>query len=315
MEPWAPAMQSPYLIGPDDMPDEHLARLVEDGPSSLEFHDGSGEFNGEVAFVDGVRRAEAYLYFSEGNNLSVGIVGSHGVGAVVTGHGDWLSFERCEIKRIVIWGNGKTAQLPGQPGGWVWSTHSIASAEPEAPLSELQIRMRNAEGALAELLCGDGFLTVVDGPLNFVRSRDLPVIGYVKTHSRRRLPEDLHARVPLLGPGQRTSLFFPRPDIYSCYMRLTESSAIAGPWSGIVRLEFPASTGLSDVRTQASQATAVLPRYCGLMHVDPRAPQNLQPIGSLEHHLRHLLGDGGLAERAVRDAIVSLQSQEGATGE
>ena len=31
--------------------------------------------------------------------------------------------------------------------------------------------------------------------------------------------------------------------------------------------------------------------------------ENLQPIGALENHLRHLLGDSRLAQRAVRAAV------------
>jgi hypothetical protein len=58
---------------------------------------------------------------------------------------------------------------------------SVADSNPDAPAKELQIRMRQQEGLLAEDLCAAGYLTVVDGPLNFVRSRDLPVVGYVKT--------------------------------------------------------------------------------------------------------------------------------------
>jgi len=32
----------------------------------------------------------------------------------------------------------------------------------------------------------------------------------------------------------------------------------------------------------------------------------LQPVGALEKHLRHLLGDGGLAKRAVRESVGAL---------
>ncbi len=128
----------------------------------------------------------------------------------------------------------------------------------------------------------------------------------------------LHGRVPGLAPAQRTSLFRKRADIYAAYLRLAPPSGIAGPWSGIVRIELPASTGLREAARVADRVAATLPRYAGVAHVDPRAPQNLQPIGALEAHLRHLLADAGLAARAVRAAVAALAAsgpQGRATGE
>jgi hypothetical protein len=53
-----------------------------------------------------------------------------------------------------------------------------------------------------------------------------------------------------------------------------------------------------------------LPRYAGLGHIDPRAPQNLQPVAALERHLRHGLGDIALAVRATREAVAVLATAE-----
>src|SRR4029077_6815898 len=47
--------------------------------------------------------------------------------------------------------------------------------------------------------CAAGYLTIVDGPLNFVRSRDLPVVGYVKTHHR---PKDDLERASIGCPAE-----------------------------------------------------------------------------------------------------------------
>jgi hypothetical protein len=64
--------------------------------------------------------------------------------------------------------------------------------------------------------------------------------------------------------------------------------------------------------TVADEVAATIPRYAGVPHRDPRAPQNLQPIGALETHLRHLLGDPGLAYRAVREAVAARLVAPGA---
>lgn len=75
---------------------------------------------------------------------------------------------------------------------------------------------------------------MIDGPLNFVRSRDVPVIGFVKTHYRPILSPDYHARVPSLAAGERTSIFALRSDVYGCYLRLA-ASRFGGPWGWTVR--------------------------------------------------------------------------------
>ena len=168
--------------------------------------------------------------------------------------------------------------------------------------------MREAEGRLAERLVDDGWLTVVDGPLNFVRSRDVAVIGYVKSHYRALLPPAQHARVPELTARQRSSLFLKRADIYSCYFRLAAPPPYGGPWSGIARLEIPSSVGLTEAAAAADRAAARLCRYAGVPHKDPRAPQNLQPVSRLERHLRRLLGDESLAVRATRAAALATSA-------
>ena len=48
--------------------------------------------------------------------------------------------------------------------------------------------------------------------------------------------------------------------------------------------------------------STVLPRYGSSPHKDPRAPQNLFPIGGLERELRRRLGDPLLIQRALREA-------------
>jgi hypothetical protein len=307
VEDWQATYGSPYLVLPEDY---GLARveIVEDG-GELRFHDSkrTKAQGGTIAFVDGVRRGEASLYRHNAKTgaLARGIAGSHASGAVLAGDGRPATFAHERVRRLVIWGSGlgsDQGELPPVPGGWSWEVRSIADSLPDAPLRELQTRMREEEGRLAEELAAAGHLVVVDGPLNFVRSRDLPVVGYVKTHHRALLSPDRHRRIPELEPGSRTSLFTLGDDRYSCYLRLTRSTALSGPWAGIVRIEIPQSAGLAKAVGTADQVALAVPRFAGVPHRDPRAPQNLQPVGALESHLRRLLGDSRLAVRAVRDA-------------
>jgi hypothetical protein len=43
----------------------------------------------------------------------------------------------------------------------------------------------------------------------------------------------------------------------------------------------------------------VLPVFASQPGRDPRAPQNLYPVGALETQLRHRLGDAQLVRRAI----------------
>ena len=70
-------------------------------------------------------------------------------------------------------------------------------------------------------------------------------------------------------------------------------------WSGARRT----ATSLAEARAVADRATATLPRFASQGHKDPRAPQNLYPIGGLEKELKRRLGDPRLWYRALRTAV------------
>ena len=311
VEPWPTTVSGPYLVPEEDETEEGCV-LVEDN-GELSFHDPKGRDipPQRIAVVDGVRRAEARLYQrTEERHIVHGVAGAHGHGAVLCEPGRRPEFARVSTHHLVVWGNGVLVPLPNVAGGWSWEARSIAENSPDGPLQGLQRFMREAEGNLAEELADEGWLTIVDGPLNFVRSRDRTVIGYVKTHYRSLLSSELHARIPDLDTGQRSSLFAKRADIFSCYLRIGTPPPYAGLWAGIARLEFPASVGLDEAIEAADRAAVVLPRFAGVPHIDPRAPQNLQPVSKLESHLHRRLGDAMLAVRAVRRAALAASRME-----
>src|SRR5438105_12657805 len=233
VEDWQATYGAPYLVLADDQGDQR-AELIEDGPDLRCREPGNLNPTFPIAYVDGVRRGEAALYQQDEATgvIARGVAGSQACGAVLA-EADGIEFGHEGVQRLVIWGCGMAGDLPDVPGGWSWTVRSVARNEPDATLEELQERMRQAEGMLAEALCERKFLVIVDGPLNYVRSRDLPVVGYVKTHHRALLDPEHHRLIPTLKPGQRTSLFRLRDDRYSCYLRLTPASRLSGPWAGI----------------------------------------------------------------------------------
>ena len=311
VEDWNADYGSPYQIGASE-DDEATAVLVEDG-GELRMHEPGDDVPSaeSVAFVDGVRRGEGWLYQEnpETGEGVRGLAGAFACGVVLGRVGERPEFGEALVRRLVIWGSGKTGRLPPGDGGWEWEPASTSDPAPDAPLRELQRRMRQAEAEIAESVAQREILTICDGPLRYLHNFDLPVVGYIKSHYRRLLPLDLHPEVPRLRSGQRTSIFSLGSDRYSCYTRIAEGHSMASPWSGIVRLEVPQSSGQENARRLIDQATRLLPRYAGWPHRDPRAPQNLQPIHALENHLRQLFGASGLASRAVREAVGALHGE------
>jgi hypothetical protein len=77
------------------------------------------------------------------------------------------------------------------------------------------------------------------------------------------------------------------------------------PWSGIVRLECSADLPVAEVTRLGDLTTRLLPPLASVPYKDPRAPQNLVPIGGLERELRHRLGDQHVLYRALRAAAMA----------
>jgi hypothetical protein len=305
---WAATYGNPYLEAPTAPADTDIAQIVEDD-GTLCAHSVPAASDTSLVFVDGVRRMEAYLTAERSGTAARGVSGAHGVGAVICAPERVPVFERCESRRYLVWEGGRDLTLAPHPAGFAWEVDSIAPGAETLAEARLQDLMRDAERALAEDLTSDDHLVILDGPLNRVRTQGRRVVGYVKTHHRIPLDSTGRALVATLAAGQRTSLFLPRDDVYSTYVRLP-SSRRAGVWGATIRLEIPTHVGMRAAVALADLATALLPRYAGIGHIDPRAPQNLQPVAALERHLRHGLGDVALAVRATREAVASLMAME-----
>ena len=292
-----------------DSPDGLACELVED----------DGVFHGHrpavvqrprrLAFVDGTLRIEARLTRTDGQGTVTGLAGSWGAGAVLVEGERPLRFDQVTVGRTAIFTGGHRVELPPQPGGWSWEADSITGTELEAARDRLRHRMRDTEAAIAEGLCAGGWLTIIDGPLYHIRStRTLPVIGYVKTHHRPMLTPAAWNQVPQLAAGERSGLFAMHDEMYGCYLRVGAPGPWAGPWAGIVRLELPAGVGRVLAVEAADAAASWLPAFASAPHRDERAPVNMTPVSGLERHLHRLQGDRRLALRAVRAAVMALNS-------
>jgi hypothetical protein len=147
----------------------------------------------------------------------------------------------------------------------------------------------------------DSHLVVVDGPLS--HRRHVPgAVGYVKSQHVQYLPPQLRPILTRLGPGDRTPIFLTTTSWsrYSWYLKLPLRGS--GPMDGIIRAEITADHDIATARRTADLTGATLCRFASAGHKDPRAPQNLYPIGGLERRLHHLLGDRELMYRSLREA-------------
>jgi hypothetical protein len=264
-------------------------------------------------FVDGVRRVEMRLIAQDDDGRrGAGLFGCFAVGAV-----------RCEgaasfaedplVERVVVAGAGiMPDRVDVQVAGTSFSFMPVTSggSDPDAPLLELQRLMQQAEAAYArDVAEHDRRLVVVDGRLNLLTPTRANVVGMVKRFVRHYLEPEQGALLPRLEPGQRTPLFAlgddrTPVDRYAWYTRLVPLRPAWHDQAGIVRCEVRAGLGLEEAARLADTTTAALPPYAG-RRADPRAPQNLAPVGALEDWLRHRMGSGRLVRRSLQEWLVA----------
>jgi hypothetical protein len=248
-----------------------------------------------------VRRIEATLFAEEGDLQAPGLAGSWAVGCA------WSTrppkIDAVTVGRELVIGGGllpPVLDVAVGKGTTTFRPLSVPGVAPLDPLRGLQNVMRQAEADLAgrTLQSGRADLVVSDGPLNYFLQG--PAIGMVKRQSRSYLDAARTEVLAQLQPGERTPIFKlgeQRLERYSWYLRLSQPRRIDGTMAGIVRLEVAASGGLQAGQRLADLAGAVLPRFASQPGKDPRAPQNVYPVGALETSLRHRLGDTSLIRR------------------
>ena len=249
----------------------------------------------DILFVDGVRRVDANLWIErEGRFPGFGLAATYAAGAV-----------RCNSQAQVVAAEVRRGVFTGadaDPVDTAMGTYDVMTTRgstPEELWLGIQERMGDLEGEVAERYA-DAALIVVDGPLSH-RRHVAGAVGYVKTQHVQYLPDDLRVTLGTLPVGCRTPLFLTTTSWsrFSWYLRLANGTAPAG---GLVRCEVKADLAVGEASRLANLVTASLPRYASARHKDPRAPQNLYPIGGLERELRRRLGDRDLAMRALRRA-------------
>ena len=301
VESWSPEYGAPLdaaTLAPAEGSVDDTVETTAWGP-----RDGIDDGVEWVAFVDGVRRIDARLTIDDPEDGPVpGLCGTFVVGAVRWSRAAARSEVADEqVERWAVLAGGRAEIFPAGDLQPPYETITIPDRDGDALVHALQTRMRAAEGRLASRVAADAFV-FADGPLNELAPEQ--VVGTVKSHRVTYLSPERGAIVAALEVGQRTPLFtiadYRR---YSWYVRLARLPG-GHSWTGIVRCEASGHLPLADVVAIADRTAALLPLVASEPHIDPRAPQNLVPIGALERQLRHRMGDPGLVYRALRAAVM-----------
>ncbi|MDP8930174.1 MAG: hypothetical protein M3O70_16800 [Actinomycetota bacterium] len=312
VEPWAPEYGSSYEsqpLTPSDAAVDVDAELPAATWRPLDPRPGTTPAS-RVHVIDGVRRIDARVWITGVDGVThMGICASYAAGAVRC-HGGQARVLLVDVRRGLFApaaaARGAEPAIITRAGTYPCLT--VAGDDVEQLSLGLQQRMGELEVAVAARalvdVAPDGRtdLVIVDGPLNG-RQNVAGAIGYVKTHRVAYLPPALGEVIPRLRPGQRSPLFLTQTSWsrFSWYLRLPGSEGY--PWAGIVRCEATADLPSAAARALADRSALTLPRFASAAHKDPRAPQNLYPIGALERELRHRLGDPAHLERALRVAV------------
>jgi hypothetical protein len=305
LDPFAPEYDAAIQIGEAEAPTAPVDLTVESA-AWVAVRPGAASAPSRIFFVDGVRRIEHRLFVeTERATTHFALLGSFGVGAVrLERHG--ARVEGARVERVLVVGGGELlaeieVRMPRGKAGLRFMPRVVPENNPMAPLDGLQRAMREEEARQAQELGRTGDLVFLDGPLSYLTSVAFPVLGFVKRLMSTYLEAEPARLLAALETGERTPLFLIPGNVrrYSWYMRLARGRAIESALTGIVRLETSAELPLTEVRGLADVSCRVLPRLASDAAHDPRAPQNLHPVGGLEQRLRRLLGDPLLVRRAI----------------
>lgn len=322
LDPWGADYEAPVQLDAGSVEAEGPARLDVERAEWAPVDPVLPALPRQIAFIDGRRRVDARVVGRDGGAPLYGVFATVAVGAVLVGPDRPARFHAdMPVRRVLALGCGQPAPVTRIPcplgsGAELSYDHGIAvgADDPQAPLTAVQTHMLHEEAALAgRLVAEPDTLVVRDGPLRYTTPDAGPVLGYVKTlhtHYLAGPAEDLLWKLPF---GQRSPLFAiggsaPR---YSWYLRsgapelAPEKRGLHG-LVGIVRLEVSMQMPLAEAVKLADASCAFIPRYASHPSRDPRAPQNLTPVGALERELGRRMGDAAVVGRRLRHFLATL---------
>ncbi|HEY7875482.1 MAG TPA: hypothetical protein VIG64_10210 [Actinomycetota bacterium] len=309
-DPWRPD----HGVGAEVSFEDEMTRAITD--PTVETEDWSRPVSpppcpqDAVVFVDGVMRAELRVMASDGDKRAWGLIGSFAAGAVrCDGSASFVAEERPVGRTFLLGGRIEAPDLEITIGQATLAYRCRATTDdsPTGLRRGLQRLMLAEEQRLAAELARDT-IVFADGPLHLDSAAGKSrVVGVVKRMVSAYLDGE-HARLlPTLQPGERTPIFGLGNNVldrYAWYVRLLPQNDAWHELAGLVRCEVRMELGLEAATRIADMVACHLPAYAGRPGVDPRAPQNLTPVGALEARLKHRLGSSTIIGRALTARLV-----------
>ncbi len=314
MDPWATEYGSTLQQDPDDDAAPEVDVSVEVAPDQWAPLDPAPlPRPRSIAFVDGTQRLEANVNLEEDGETFYGVLATLAIGAVRSEAGS-MTFEPPLVHRTLALGDGQRLFsllgaeahqafiIPGGLSDLIFQPHLSDRPALEGVRDAVDSKRRDLETQFGQQLVARGeSLVVMDGPLRLFPTTLTDMVGYMKTMHRQYLPPECRAIPGQLGPRQRSPLFVipGRVTRFSWYLRLSTPRSIDHSLAGVVRLETVVDVGVARAREIADLTTLYLPGFASPRERDPRAPQNLLPIGGLETRLRHEMGDQAWVRRSI----------------
>lgn len=275
-----------------------------------------------LIFIDGRRRIDAALVGGDGNAVAYGAFGTIAVGAVVVDRtACTATCSKLSIRRILGFGGNQEAPLTCIP--CPLGSKAELVYEPVKPSAENKPLIRGllVQSAMfaAEALLADEQSAIEPNTL-VIRDGRLPynsptfTLGYVKTMHKNYLSEKYAALLWELSAGERSPIFLIQEKNrhrWSWYLKSGNSQICPKQLGyhalhGIVRLELSNEIPLETAQEIADQSTYLIPEYASHPYKDPRAPQNLTPVGALERELGRRMGNAVLIKRWVQHFMASV---------
>ncbi|MGH2820083.1 MAG: hypothetical protein ACRDJ5_05475 [Actinomycetota bacterium] len=256
-------------------------------------------------FVDGVMRIDLRVMARDGDRRAWGLLGSYAAGGVRCDGRAGFVAEDAGIGRVMVLGGRISAPPLTVTVGNAelsYEPRCLAGDLPASQREALQRLMLQAEQRVALRLSED-HLVFADGPLHLNSGPNAEVVGVVKRMVTAYLNGGHAALLGSLEPGQRTPLFALGNSVldrYAWYLRLLPRHPAWHDLAGLVRCDVRMELGLERARAIADRVCCLLPAFAGRPGIDPRAPQNLTPVGALETRLKHRMGSATVVRRALQ---------------
>lgn len=313
LDPWPPEYDSSVQFGEIEAEIAGVIDTTVETTGWKAIHPESSSAPPNICFVDGVRRVEARVIADVNHKPVHGLFGCTGVGYTkICDHN--ASFGDLCVERFLILGAGLKQSDVIRVGNLDLRFEGVSSTlnSPLELLGELQNLMRTFEANLGQRLASSGACVFADGPLTYYAIAKQEVVGVIKSIYLPYLSPEHFAIVSTLEAGYRTPLFAIKDgkyNRYSWFLRVAKGRAVDHALAGILRLEVREAIGVDRAKEMANLSATELPRFASSSIRDPRAPQNLLPIGALESELRRHLGDSVLVRRGIEKRLLEGVSE------